>query len=98
VPIAVRRKEREMSNAEAVTHLMLWCASLLLALLASVDLALDASNRAVEVAKQRLGDCHSSVMVEREAHLTSDHLAQAANRLDSLLGGYGLLEKEKGSA
>jgi hypothetical protein len=34
------------------------------------------------------------------AHLASDHLAKAANRLDSLLGGYDLatLEKAKGSA
>ena len=89
-----------MSNAEAVTHPMLWCASLLLALLASVDLALDASNRAVEVAKQRLGNCHSSVMVERYAHLAPNHLARAAARLGSLLGGYGLatLEKEERSA
>lgn len=39
-------------------------------------------------------------MVERYAHLAPDHLAKAANRLDSLLGGYDLatLEKEKGSA
>jgi hypothetical protein len=36
-------------------------------------------------------------MVERYAHLAPDHLAKAANRLDSLLGGYDLatLEKEK---
>jgi hypothetical protein len=27
-------------------------------------------------------------MVERYAHLAPDHLAKAANRLDSLLGGY----------
>ena len=39
-------------------------------------------------------------MVERYAHLAPDHLARAANRLDSLLSGYDLatLEKEKGSA
>jgi hypothetical protein len=39
-------------------------------------------------------------MVERYAHQAPDHLAQAANRLDSLLGGYDLvtLGKEKGSA
>ena len=39
-------------------------------------------------------------MVERYAHLAPDHLAKAANRLDSLLGGYDLatLEKKKGSA
>jgi integrase len=49
---------------------------------------------------QRLGGWRSSVMVERYAHLAPDHLAKAANRLDSLLGGYDLatLEKEKGSA
>jgi len=49
---------------------------------------------------QRLGGWRSSVMVERYAHLSPDHLARAANRLDSLLGGYDLatLEKEKGSA
>lgn len=40
------------------------------------------------------------MIVERYAHLAPDHLAKAANRLDSLLGGYDLatLEKEKGSA
>ena len=39
-------------------------------------------------------------MVERYAHLAPDHLAKAANRLDSLLGGYDLatLEKDEGSA
>jgi hypothetical protein len=39
-------------------------------------------------------------MVERYAHLAPDHLARAANRLDSLLGGYDLAmrEKEKGPA
>jgi hypothetical protein len=39
-------------------------------------------------------------MVERYADLAPDHLAKAANRLDSLLGGYDLatLEKEKGPA
>ena len=49
---------------------------------------------------QRLGGWRSSVMVERYAHLAPDHLAKAANRLDSLLGGYDLAtpEKEKGSA
>lgn len=49
---------------------------------------------------QRLGGWRSSVMVERYAHLAPDHLAKAANRLDSLLGGYDLatLQKEKGSA
>jgi len=49
---------------------------------------------------QRLGGWRSSVMVERYAHLAPDHLAKAAHRLDSLLGGYDLatLEKEKGSA
>ena len=39
---------------------------------------------------QRLGGWHSSVMVERYAHLAPDHLARAANRLDPLLGGYDL--------
>ena len=49
---------------------------------------------------QRLGGWRSSVIVERYAHFAPDHLAKAANRLDSLLGGYDLatLEKEKGSA
>jgi len=49
---------------------------------------------------QRLGGWRSSVMVERYAHLAPDHLARAANRLDSLLSGYDLatLEKKKGSA
>ena len=49
---------------------------------------------------QRLGGWRSSVMVERYAHLAPEHLAKAANRLDSLLGGCDLatLEKEKGSA
>jgi integrase len=48
---------------------------------------------------QRLGGWRSSVMVERYAHLAPDHLAKAAGRLDSLLGGYDLatLEKDKGS-
>ena len=47
---------------------------------------------------QRLGGWRTSVMVERYAHLAPDHLAKAANRLDSLLGGYDLatLEKRKG--
>ena len=40
----------------------------------------------------------ASVMVERYAHLAPDHLAKAANRLDSLLGGYDLATPEKGSA
>jgi integrase len=49
---------------------------------------------------QRLGGWQSPVMVERYAHLASDHLAKAANRLDPLLGGYDLatLKKGKGSA
>jgi hypothetical protein len=40
------------------------------------------------------------VIVERYAHLAPDPLAKAANRLDSLIGGYDLatLQKEKGSA
>ena len=37
---------------------------------------------------QRLGGWRSSVMVERYAHLAPDHLATAANRIASLLGGY----------
>jgi integrase len=47
---------------------------------------------------QRLGGWRSSVMVERYAHLASDHLTKAAGRLDSVLDGYDLatLEKEKG--
>ena len=44
---------------------------------------------------QRLGGWRSSVMVERYAHLAPDHLATAANRLDSLLGGYDLATPEK---
>jgi len=38
-------------------------------------------------------------MVERYAHLAPDHLAQAANRLDPLLGGYDLatLQQQKDS-
>jgi hypothetical protein len=50
--------------------------------------------------RQRLGGWRSSVMVERYANLAPDHLARAANRLDSLLSGYDLatLEKEKGAA
>jgi len=49
---------------------------------------------------QRLGGWRSSVMVERYAHLAPDHLARAANRLDSLFGGYDLatLEKKEGLA
>ena len=35
-------------------------------------------------------------MVERYAHLAPDHLAKAANRLDSLLGGYDLARRQKG--
>ncbi len=47
---------------------------------------------------QRLGGWRTSVMVERYAHLAPDYLAKAANRIDSLFGGYDLatLEKEKG--
>ena len=44
---------------------------------------------------QRLGGWRSSVMVERYAHLAPDHLAKAANRLDSLLGGYDLATSEQ---
>jgi len=42
----------------------------------------------------RLGGWRFSVMVERYAHLAPDHLAKAANRLDSLLGGYDLATSE----
>jgi len=44
-----------------------------------------------------LGGWRSSVMVERYAHLAPDHLAKAASRLDSVLGGYDLatLVKQK---
>jgi integrase len=43
---------------------------------------------------QRLGGWRSSVMVERYAHLAPDHLATAATRIDSLLGGYDLVTPE----
>jgi integrase len=48
---------------------------------------------------QRLGGWRSSVMVERYAHLAPDHLAQAANRLDPVLGSYDLatLQQQKDS-
>ena len=39
---------------------------------------------------QRLGGWRSGVMVERYAHLAPDHLANAANRLDSKFEGYDL--------
>lgn len=39
---------------------------------------------------QRLGGWRSGVMVERYAHLAPDHLANAANRLDSKFAGYDL--------
>jgi hypothetical protein len=35
-------------------------------------------------------------MVERYAHLALHHLARAANRLDSLLGGYAPATLENG--
>jgi integrase len=44
---------------------------------------------------QRLGGWRSSVMVERYAHLAPDHLASAASRIDSLLGGYDLATPER---
>ena len=44
---------------------------------------------------QRLGGWRSSVMVERYAHLAPDHLAKAADRLDSLFDGYDLATPEK---
>ena len=44
---------------------------------------------------QRLGGWRSSVMVERYALLAPDHLAKAAKRLDSLLGGYDLATSEQ---
>ena len=49
---------------------------------------------------QRLGGWRTSVMVERYAHLAPDHLGTAANRLDSLLGGYDLatLERKRGAS
>ncbi len=46
---------------------------------------------------QRLGGWRSSVMVERYAHLAPDHLASAANRIDSLLGGYDLATSDVAS-
>jgi len=46
---------------------------------------------------QRLGGWRTSVMVERYAHLAPDHLARAAERLDSLLGGYDLATPGKQS-
>lgn len=39
---------------------------------------------------QRLGGWRTGVMVERYAHLAPDHLANAANRLDSKFEGYDL--------
>jgi len=51
---------------------------------------------------QRLGGWQSSVMVERYTHLSSDHLANAANRLDALFVGSSYVaatpEKEKAHA
>ena len=44
---------------------------------------------------QRLGGWRSSVMVERNAHLTPEHLGKAASRLDSLPGGHDLATSEK---
>jgi hypothetical protein len=35
-------------------------------------------------------------MVERYAHLSHDHLARAANRIDPLLGGYDSATPQKG--
>lgn len=43
---------------------------------------------------QPLGGWRSSVMVERYAHLAPDHLANAASRIDPLLGGYDLTTPE----
>ncbi len=47
---------------------------------------------------QRLGGWRSSAMVERYAHLALDHLANAARRIDPLLGGYdfGYVRNERG--
>jgi hypothetical protein len=42
--------------------------------------------------QQRL---RAKAMVERYAHLAPEHLAKAASRLDSLLGGYDLATSEK---
>jgi len=39
---------------------------------------------------QRLGGWRTGAMVERYAHLAPDHLAEAASRLNSVLGGYEL--------
>ena len=39
---------------------------------------------------QQLGGWKTSAMVERYAHLASDHLARSAARLDSVLDGYDL--------
>ena len=39
---------------------------------------------------QQLGGWKTGAMVERYAHLASDHLANAATRLDSVLDGYDL--------
>ena len=44
---------------------------------------------------QRLGGWRSSVMVERYAHLAPDHLARAANCLDSMFRGYDLATRGK---
>jgi hypothetical protein len=44
---------------------------------------------------RRPGGWRSSLMVERCGHLAPDHLAKAANRIDSLLGGYNLATLEK---
>jgi integrase len=43
---------------------------------------------------QRLGGWRSPVMVERYAHLAPDHLANAASRIESMLGGYDLATPE----
>ncbi|MBS1170973.1 MAG: integrase, partial [Burkholderiaceae bacterium] len=43
---------------------------------------------------QRLGGWRTGAMVERYAHLASDHLAQAASRLDGVLGGYDMATSE----
>ena len=44
---------------------------------------------------QQLGGWRTGAMVERYAHLTPDHLASAAARLDSVMNGYDLATSAK---
>ena len=48
----------------------------------------DPTTAHVGIVASPIGDAHAraSVMVERYAHLAPDHLANAAGRIDSLLG------------